>query len=282
MLPTIDFARGDATGTPVPAHPDALLAGGPELLTRAFHAYGSLAADDAVVAITRSEAVGGGNSGLKLALTIRTARGAEHALFAKFSRDLTDPFRDRRRGELEAEVRLADLSRLPAFSVAVARPWFADFAAASGTGVLITDRIAFGAGPVLPLRTKCRDHELPDRMEYYRAVVTALARLAAAYRAGRLSPQVDALFPYDRGAAMAELPIAVRMAPSCAPEGRGDRRADRQRPAAVPARSRRTPCSRLSFVEDVVALRHARGGGEGVPLRRPRIHRAVPLECQYR
>jgi hypothetical protein len=196
----------------MPAHPDALVAAGPAFLTEAFRAYGSLAADNAVTAITRAETFPGGNSGLKLQLTVDYARpdpGLDRELFAKFSRDLTDPFRDRRRFELEAEVRLAHLSRHPAFPVAVATPYFADFDTSSGTGVLITRRIPFGTGNIQPIRTKCRDHELPERMEYYRATVITLADLAAAHRSGRLSPQIEELFPFDRTAAEAEIPIGL-------------------------------------------------------------------------
>jgi hypothetical protein len=207
-----DFARGEATGLAVPAHPDALIAAGPVFLTEAFRAYGALAADNAVTRIVRAETFPGGNSGLKLALTVEYAKAdpaLDCELFAKFSRDLTDPFRDRRRYELEAEVRLAHLSRHPEFPVAVATPYFADFDRESGTGVLITRRILFGSGSVQPIRTKCRDHELPERMEYYRATVTALADLAGAHKSGRLSPQIETLFPFDRAAAEAEIPIGL-------------------------------------------------------------------------
>jgi hypothetical protein len=205
-----DFARGAATGIEMPAHPDALIAAGPERLTAMFRAFGSLAEDNAVVGIAEARVFPGGNSGLKLMLTVDYARddpGLDRELFAKFSRDLTDPFRDRRRYELEAEVRLAQLARHPAFPVPVAKPYFADFDPVSGTGLLITSCIPFGTGAVQPMRTKLRDHELPGRMEYYRATVIALARLTAAHKAGRLSPTLEALFPFDRAAAEAELPI---------------------------------------------------------------------------
>ena len=123
--------------------------------------------------------------------------GLHTDLFVKFSRDFSDAFRDRRRHELEAEVRLAALSRLPAFPINVPAAYFADFNHESGTGLLITQRIAFGSGGIEPLRPKCMDHELDDPLAYYRATVTALARLAAAHKSGRLSPQVEALFPFD-------------------------------------------------------------------------------------
>lgn len=205
-----DCVPGDASGLMIPAHPDALEAAGAEFLTRAFRAYGSLGEDNAVARITRCEPFHAGNSGQKLVLSVDYARPdpALHTeLFVKFSRELTDAFRDRRRYELEAEVRLAALSRLPAFPVRVARPYFADFHHASGSGVLITERISFGEGGIEPLCVKNKDHELANPLDHYRATVTALARLAAADHAGRLSPDLERLFPFDAVSAAADLPI---------------------------------------------------------------------------
>jgi hypothetical protein len=206
----LDFVRGDATGLAMPAHAGALRAAGEAFLTEAFRSFGSLSPDNGIVRITRFEPFPGGNSGHKLLLSVAYARaepGLHTDLFVKFSRDFTDAFRDRRRHELEAEVRLAALSRLPGFPVSVPAACFADFHRESGTGMLITQRIAFGSGGIEPLRAKCMDHELAEPLAYYRATVTALARLAAAHKAGLLSPQVDALFPFDPEAAAADLPI---------------------------------------------------------------------------
>ena len=205
-----DFVRGDDTGLAIPAHAEALRAGGAAFLTEAFHAFGSLPATNRVVRITRFEPFAAGNSGHKLLLSVEYAHpepGLHADLFVKFSRDFTDAFRDRRRQELEAEVRLAELSRLPGFPIAVPVAYFADHHRESGAGVLITQRIAFGEGGVEPLRRKCMDHELADPLAYYRATVSALARLAAAQKSGLLSPQVDELFPFDPEAAAADLPI---------------------------------------------------------------------------
>lgn len=206
-----NLAKGDTTGVPMPATAEALRGGAAAFLTRAMHAYGSLAPDNAAVAVDRLEVFAGGNSGHKALIDVTYARdepSLPHHLFAKFSRDFADPFRDRRRHELEGEVRLAALSRLPGFPVAVPRPVFADFEAASGTGMLVTERIAFGEGRIEPLHEKCRDHLLPEPLKHYRALVSAQARLAAAQHRGDLSPQLEALFPYDRAAAEADLPIA--------------------------------------------------------------------------
>jgi hypothetical protein len=206
----LDWVRGDATGLAIPAHAAALERAGPAFLTAAFHAFGSLPADNRVAAITRQEAFAGGNSGHKLILDVEYARadpGLAAQLFVKFSRDFADGFRDRRRHELESEVRLARLSRHPQFPVHVPHAYFADFHGESGTGLLITERIAFGQGGVEPLKRKCMDHELADPVACYRATVTALAKLAAAQKSGRLSPEVDQLFPFDAEAAAAENPI---------------------------------------------------------------------------
>lgn len=206
----LDFVAGDATGIAIPTHPDALREAGAAFLTQAFRAFGSLPAGNAVARIVAIEPCQAGNSGQKLFLTVEYARPdpALHTeLFVKLSRDLTDAFRDRRKYELEAEVRLAELSRLPAFPVHVAKPYFADFHHDSGSGILITQRIAFGRDGLEPLRAKCMDHTLPNALEHYEATVTALARLAAAQKSGRLSPQVERLFPFDEAAAAADLPI---------------------------------------------------------------------------
>ncbi|HUD27306.1 MAG TPA: hypothetical protein VMQ93_00430 [Novosphingobium sp.] len=208
-------ARGDATGVMMPATAEALRGEAAGFLTRAMHAYGTLGLGNAVASVDRLEVFAGGNSGQKALIDVTYARpepGLPRHLFAKFSRDFADPFRDQRRHELEGEVRLAALSRLPAFPVAVPRPVFADFETESGTGLLVTERIAFGAGAVEPLHEKCRDHLLPAPLEHYRALVAAQARLAAAQHRGDLSPDLETLFPYDRAAAEADLPIA------CGPE----------------------------------------------------------------
>jgi hypothetical protein len=207
----MDFVAGDGTGISIPTHPDALGAAGADFLTQAFHAFGSLAADNAVRSIIAIEPCHAGNSGQKLFLTVEYERAdpALHSrLFVKLSRDFADSFRDRRKYELEAEVRLAALSRLPDFPVHVAKPYFADFDHGSGSGMLVTQRITFGRNGIEPLREKCMDHLLANALDHYRATISALAALAGAQHAGKLSPELERLFPYDRAEAEADLPIA--------------------------------------------------------------------------
>ncbi|MEZ5743956.1 MAG: hypothetical protein R3D89_09620 [Sphingomonadaceae bacterium] len=206
---TSGFVSGDATGIAIPVHPEAIADDPARFLTDALLAQGAIAPGNAVTQVTRFEPFAGGNSGKKLVLDVDYARAtdAPTQLFAKFSRDFDDPFRDRRKFELEAEVRIAQLSRDPEFPVAVPRAVFADFHAASGTGLLITERIAFGTDAIEPNHPKCMDHLLPDPAAYYRVLVAAQARLAAAQHSGSLARKIEALFPFDRDAAAVEMPF---------------------------------------------------------------------------
>jgi len=206
----VDYVRGDATSLTIPAHADALRAAGAEFLNDAFRAYGSLAADNRIERIAHIEPCLAGSTGQKIFLSVEYARPSRDLatdLFVKFSRDFTNAFRDRRRSELGPEIRLGELSRLPGFPISVPKAYFGDFQHESGTGLLITERIAFGRNGIEPLHPKCMDHELVRPLDYYRTIVSALARLAAAHKSGLLSPQVDELFPFDPAAAAADDPI---------------------------------------------------------------------------
>jgi len=198
----IDHVRGDATGLEIPAHAEALLEAGPALLTRAFRAFGSLTADNRVTAIERWERCPGGSTGAKFFMTLAYERpdpGLHRELFVKFSRDFTDARRDNRgKWEMASEVPFAAMSRMAGFPIPVPEAMFADYHGESGTGLVITERVMFGEGGIEPHRAKCVDHlTLDDPVAHYRAVVTTLARLCAAHKAGALPVDVDALFPFD-------------------------------------------------------------------------------------
>lgn len=205
----IDFVPGDTTGLEIPAHPEALREAGTAFLTRAFRAFGSLGADNAVARITRFERCPGGSTGTKMFLSVEYERPdpALHTdLFVKFSRDFTDARRDNPgRYEMVSEVPFAAVSRLPGFPIAVPVACFADYHMASGTGLVITQRIPFGEGRIEPHRGKTLDYmTLDDPLPYYRQVVTSLARLCAAHRSGSLAPDLDERFPFDPVAGSAD------------------------------------------------------------------------------
>lgn len=205
----IDWARGDMFGLDFPAHPAALEAAGPEFLTRAFRASGALGADNRVAAITGLNEWVLGGTGVKALLSVTYERdepGLTRDLFVKFSRNFHDKVRDSGSYHMPSEVRLANLSREPGFPVAVPQCYFADIQQATLTGILITDRIAYGQGTIEPHHLKCMDHLLPDPLPHYRALVTNLARLSGAHKSGRLGDIVERDFPFDADRLIARRP----------------------------------------------------------------------------
>jgi hypothetical protein len=195
-----EWVPGDSLGLQIPAHSEALRAGGESFLTEAFRASGALAADNRVTRITQFEECPGGSTGRKLLLSVayeKSAPGLHAELFVKFSRDFDDAIRDRARNQLEAEVQLGLLSRTRGFPIAVPGCLFADYHHESGTGILITQRIAFGTGGIERLYEKCLDYEMPEPLEHYKALLKAVARLAGTHKAGRLADNVARQFPFD-------------------------------------------------------------------------------------
>ena len=192
------WVTGDNFGIPIPADPEALLAGGAEFLTRAFRAASAMDADNSVVAIVDSEEFVDGGSGKKLKLTVvyeRTDAGLPERLFVKFSRHFDNQLWDSAKWMMESEVNFALLSRAPDFPVMVPQFMFADLETSSETGLLITESIPYGEGNVEPAHPKCMDYLIPNAVEHYRALFKSLGSLSGAHRAGKLAPEFDELFP---------------------------------------------------------------------------------------
>ncbi|MGB8366692.1 MAG: hypothetical protein ACLQUZ_00105 [Rhizomicrobium sp.] len=199
-MTVLAWVPGDMLGLNIPAHSEALRAGGVDFLTNAFRASGALAPDNKVARITQFEECPGGSTGRKLLLSVEYERPASHLhteLFVKFSRDFDDEIRDRAKIQMELEVRFAALSRIPDFPIAVPVCFFADYHRETGTGILITRRIAFGGGGIERHYEKCLDYEMPVPLEHYQALVRAVARLAGTHKAGRLPASVARQFPFD-------------------------------------------------------------------------------------
>ncbi|OBF44656.1 hypothetical protein A5787_13455 [Mycobacterium sp. 852002-50816_SCH5313054-b] len=199
---------GEQFGLAIPADPAALRGAGTRFLTDAFRASGVLAADNAVTSITAFREVAGGSTGRKVVLSVEYGGpqpGLHTDLFVKFSRDLDDPVRDRGKTQMEAEVRFAALSRVPGFPIAVPAVQFADYDRPSGTGILITERIPFGSNGIELQHHKCLDYALPDPVEHYRALLTALGRLAGSHGSATLPDRLAAQFPLNvQGATVGE------------------------------------------------------------------------------
>ena len=131
----------------------------------------------------------------------KAVAGLHTDLFVKFSRDLDNPIRDRGRTQMEPEVRFASLSRVPEFPIAVPYVQFADYQHRSGTRMLITERIRYGDKGIERHYHKCLDYEMPEPLDHYRALLTALARLAGTHRSGCLPAGLTSRFPLDVAAA---------------------------------------------------------------------------------
>ncbi|WP_310531720.1 hypothetical protein [Novosphingobium sp.] len=205
----IDWARGDLFSLDFPAHPEALRSGGPEFLTRAFRASGALGADNRVTAITGLDEWMLGGTGVKALLSVAYERDGPvlaRNLFVKFSRNFHDKVRDSGSYHMPSEVRLAKLSRTAGFPVDVPQCYFADIQQDTLTGILITERIAYGQGAIEPHHPKCMDHLLPDPLPHYRALITNLARLSGAHKSGQLGDIVERDFPFDADRLIARRP----------------------------------------------------------------------------
>ncbi|RBY90639.1 hypothetical protein [Blastococcus sp. TF02A-26] len=200
------WAPGAHFGLEVPSDAATLLADGPGFLTRAFRAAGSLGPEGSVRRVVAAREFEGGGTGKKLLLTVeydRPPAGLPEELFVKFSRNHDDELRDSGRFQMVSEVAFAVLSRAPDFPVPVPTMVFADVDPQTSTGLLVTACVPYGRDGVEPHHPKCLDHEIPDQAGHYEAILRGLARLSGAHRAGRLSPEFDRVFPYDRTRAAA-------------------------------------------------------------------------------
>jgi hypothetical protein len=149
------WATGDGSGLSFPADPAAFRDGGSAFLGNAFRTP--------VTKIIRCEEVSGGSTGRKMLLDVEYGqpRPDRHTeLFVKFSRDFDDPVRDRGRTQMDSEVTFASLSMTPDFPIVVPRVQFADYQRETGTGILISERIHFGANGIERQYHKCLDYEM--------------------------------------------------------------------------------------------------------------------------
>ena len=254
-------------------------------LTEAFRASGVLAAATASRASPGSDEVAGGSTGRKVRAVgrIRQARSRVCTPTCSSSSPATSTTRcataERRRWS-----RRCGSPRCPArpdFPSRCRRAQFADYHRQTGTGILITERIRFGDNGIERQYHKCLDYEMPEPLEHYRALLTALARLAGTHRSGRLPGGADRALPAGRGGrdggragtAVSADKLERRVTQLAAVRRNASRAAARQCPLTrvlgAPARRR-------------AAVRAPRAGGRAPAGRRLRLCRAVPLERQHR
>jgi len=203
---------GEIFGLEIPADPQTLIADGTDFLTKAFHASGALAANNRVSRIAKAQEFFAGGTGKKLLLSLAyelPTPALPEQLFVKFSRNFDNELWDRARFTMISEANFAVLSRSPDFPVTVPACLFADVEAGSGSGLIITECITYGRHGVDAFHPKCMDYTVPDPVEHYKAILKGLAKLSGAHRGGRLSPEFDKKFPYDREQASAVFAIRV-------------------------------------------------------------------------
>lgn len=189
----------DHTGTAFPVSYDVLKAGGAGMLTRLFHAIGTLEPDNRVERITHWEEFYGGGMGRKVVIDVEYASpgDAPQQLFAKFTREAGDPLQPLFSPVMDPEVRFALLSRRSDFPLNVPRCMFAGYNARHLAGLLITSRVPYGEDGVLPAMEKAVDHEYDDLLPVYEAQTRAMARLAGFHRSGGFGGEVAGAFPFD-------------------------------------------------------------------------------------
>ena len=195
------WVTGEIFGIEIPADAETLVSGGTDFLTKAFRTSGALAANNRVSRIVEAKQFFGGGTGKKLLLTVAyelPAANLPEQLFIKFSRNFDNELWDRARFMMISEANFAVLSRAPDFPVAVAACLFADIDSVSGTGLIINECITYGRNGVEALYPKCMDYNVPKPVEHYKAILKGLAKLSGTHRGGRLSPDFDKKFPYNR------------------------------------------------------------------------------------
>ena len=206
---------GDLSGLTCPADYHSLAASGARFLTHAFRKTGVVSHSESVSAIESLTPFEGGSTGRKAVLTVSYEPAnptLQRQLFVKFSRDFEDPARDLTRVQMASEIYIAQLSAMPGFPVVIPRCFFADYEAASGSGILITEQIPFGEQGIEPLMPKSVDHLYSDASAYYRLVLKTLGTLAGTHSAGKLPSTVEQWFPY----APETLLVNTRKPPSAA------------------------------------------------------------------
>ena len=181
---------------------------------------------------------------------------------------------------MESEIRFGALSSRADFPIVVPTAMFADYHRESGTGVLITERIPFGADGIEPQYEKCMDYEMPDQLGHYRALLTAVATLAGTQKAGRLRCSSSA-FTTD----IEQLSVGERH-PAHGRQTRlvawtGSRISRRRIQRCCPPTSR-SPRFLTRLRAELPRLLDARAARLASSSRTARLRRAVPLERQRR
>lgn len=196
----LDPAPGDQYGLVFPfTHADFEKAGA-EFLTAAFHAAGTMPKDNRVREIRDYRRVDSGGASVSAAFDVDYAiddPDLHKSLFVKM------PSEDTMRkfvacsswyGETQLAMRFAEVS-LP---VPVPKYYFGDCSRRTTNGILVTERVGYGAAPIEPVREKGLDRILPDAEEHYRVLTRHLVRIVAFHDRGGFGPEAESIFPFGK------------------------------------------------------------------------------------
>jgi hypothetical protein len=198
----LTVAPGDHYGLEFPFTFDQLREFGPEFLTTAFRAAGTISEDNRVTEIVDVKPLSLRGASKNAFLSVAYAKpeaGLHTELFLKFPPDgdrYKYPLTVMSHGEVEMH-RLSQTAELP---VLLAKYYFGDYCSFTTNYILITGCIDFGVAPIEPAYSKGRDHQIPDIDEHYRVLTKALAALVAAHKTGAMGNDVENIFPFPRAA----------------------------------------------------------------------------------
>ncbi len=195
-----EVAAGDTYGLPFPITLEALRTAGPEFLTDAFRAAGTISAGNRVTDIVALESLGLFGASSNAFLSVAYAKpepGLSTQLFVKLPPEEPD-YKFGLSAMSHGEVAIARRSRDGLLPVPVAKYYFGDYCSATTNSILITERIPYGEEPIEPAYRKGRDHEIPEIDDHYRVLAEAQARLVAAHKSGALGYDLEEEFPFPR------------------------------------------------------------------------------------
>lgn len=195
---------GDYFGITFPHSEAQLKEWGPEWLTRAFHAAGTLPRENRVTRIVDSREFVGGGAGLKCIMNVEYESDAPYlhkTLFIKLphkhgsDRYYVSCLWDHDRPEIVFNIWLSSCvpCRVPKF-------YFGDICSETTNFILICESIPFAPGPpcppglaageIEPPYDKFKDWELPapGALAYYRACVRAMGTMAGKFKQNELFP----------------------------------------------------------------------------------------------
>ncbi len=198
----LKLSPGDHYRLAFPFTLDMIRAFGPEFLTVAFRAAGTISQENRVTEILELKPLAIMGASENAFLTVAYARpevGLKQELFVKVPpANPVNKFRLSASSHGEVEIlRLPQRQQLP---VTVAKYYFGDFSSHTTNYILITERIGFGVPPIEPAYRKGYDHCIHDVAEHYSVLAKSLARLVGAHKIGALGQDIENTFPFARAA----------------------------------------------------------------------------------